>query len=196
MVLSRPVRVKAPKYEDVYHDYTTIVIGSALDSAPIDWRLENSATYSEFQIWESIMDQGFARCRELNSTFGGRLEHALAYRRVDETVASWWNDERSAQDITGGTSSWGDFKQFLRTRFMQQSTELDKVIIPEEVEPLSGLNMQLKRVHDEACKIVDKGQRWSLFQTQCMIKGKHCKLMIDGGSCTNGISKAVVASLV
>jgi hypothetical protein len=35
----------------------------------------------------------------------------------------------------------------------------------DEVEPLSELNMQLKRVHDEACKPVDKGQRWSLFQT-------------------------------
>jgi hypothetical protein len=31
----------------------------------------------------------------------------------------------------------------------------------EKVEPLSGLNMQLKRVHDEACTTVDKGQRWS-----------------------------------
>ena len=65
----------------------------------------------------------------------------------------------------------------------------------EKVEPLSGLNMQLKRVHDEACKTIDKGQRWSLFQTQCIIKGKECKLMIDGGSCTNGISKAMVAAL-
>src|SRR3954469_8248762 len=28
-----------------------------------------------------------------------------------------------------------------------------------------------------------------------MIKGKACKLMIDGGSCTNGISKTMVAAL-
>ena len=28
-----------------------------------------------------------------------------------------------------------------------------------------------------------------------MIKDKHCKLMIDGGSCTNGISKEMVAAL-
>lgn len=65
----------------------------------------------------------------------------------------------------------------------------------EEDVPLSGLNMQLKKVQDDACKTVDKGQRWSLFQTQCIIKGKACKLMIDGGSCTNGISKAMVAAL-
>ena len=65
----------------------------------------------------------------------------------------------------------------------------------EKVNPLSGLNMQLKRDPHEACKTVDKGQQWSLFQTQCMIKGKECKLMVDGGSCTNGISKAMVAAL-
>jgi len=65
----------------------------------------------------------------------------------------------------------------------------------EQVEPLSGLNLQLKRVHDDACITVDKGQRWNLFQAQCMIKGKVCKLIIDGGSCTNGISKAMVAAL-
>ena len=82
----------------------------------------------------------------------------------------------------------------------EKQPDVDKVVVcaeiaVEKVEPLSGLNMQLKRVHDEACKIIDKGQRWSLFQTQCMIKGKHCKLMFDGGSCTNGISKAMVVAL-
>ena len=58
MSSSSSVRVKAPNYEDVYSDYTTTVVGYALDSAPIHWRLEHSATYSEFQTWESVMDQG------------------------------------------------------------------------------------------------------------------------------------------
>ena len=40
--------------DDMYHDYTTVVIGLALDSANIKWRLESSATYIEFQSWESI----------------------------------------------------------------------------------------------------------------------------------------------
>jgi hypothetical protein len=35
--------------------------------------------------------------------------------------------------------------------------------VVEEVVPLSGLNMQLKRVHDETCMTVDRGQRWNLF---------------------------------
>ena len=81
-----------------------------------------------------------------------------------------------------------------RTGSKEDKADVDTILV-DDVVPLSGLNMQLKRVHDEACKTVDKGQWWSLFQTQCMIKGKACKLMIDGGSCTNGISKAMVASL-
>jgi hypothetical protein len=67
--------------------------------------------------------------------------------------------------------------------------------IVEEVVPLSGLNMQLKRVHDETCMTADRGQRWNLFQAQCIIKGKACKLMTDSGSYCNGISKAVVEAL-
>jgi hypothetical protein len=67
--------------------------------------------------------------------------------------------------------------------------------IVEEVVPLSGLNMQLKRVHDETCMIADRGQRWNLFQAQCIIKGKACKLMIDSGSYYNGINKSVVEAL-
>jgi hypothetical protein len=36
--------------------------------------------------------------------------------------------------------------------------------VVEEVVPLSGLNMQLKIVHDETCMTADRGQRWNLFQ--------------------------------
>jgi hypothetical protein len=67
--------------------------------------------------------------------------------------------------------------------------------VMEEVVPLSAMNMQLKRVHDETCMTLDRGQRWNLFQAQCIIKGKACKLMIDSGSYCNGISKLVVEAL-
>jgi hypothetical protein len=67
--------------------------------------------------------------------------------------------------------------------------------IVEEVVPLSGLNMQLKRVYNETCMPADRGPRWNLFQAQCIIKGKACKLMIDSGSYCNGISKSVVEAL-
>jgi hypothetical protein len=36
--------------------------------------------------------------------------------------------------------------------------------VAEEVEPLNGLNMQLKRVYGGACMTMERGQRWSLFQ--------------------------------
>jgi hypothetical protein len=42
---------------------------------------------------------------------------------------------------------------------------------------------------------VDRGQRSNLFQAQCIIKGKACKLMIDSGSYCNGISKSIVEAL-
>jgi hypothetical protein len=35
--------------------------------------------------------------------------------------------------------------------------------VMEDVVPLSGLNMQIKRVHDETCMTADRGQRWNLF---------------------------------
>ena len=98
MVSSRPVRVIV-KSDDVYFDYTTTVVGYALDPATIHWRLESSATYPEFQAWESDMDIGFARCRALDSHFGGHTEYVLAYRRVDETVASWWHEETSVKGL-------------------------------------------------------------------------------------------------
>jgi hypothetical protein len=58
--------------------------------------------------------------------------------------------------------------------------------VVEEVVPLSGRNMQLKRVHNETCMTADRGQRWNLFQAQCIIEGKECKLMIDSGSYSQG----------
>jgi hypothetical protein len=36
-------------------------------------------------------------------------------------------------------------------------------VLVEEDVPLRGLNLQLKKVPDDACKTTDKGQRWSLF---------------------------------
>jgi hypothetical protein len=163
--------------------------------------LNSAATFAEYETWESYMVHGFAWYRTLDSIFGGHIEYVIAYRRVDTKVASWWCDDRSAKGITSKTSSWEDFKHFLRTRFVKKSVDSDKVVVQEvpaevmeEAKPLHGLNMQFKWVYNYACTTVEWDHRWSLFQTQCMIKGTTCKLMVDGGSCTNGISKAMVAS--
>jgi hypothetical protein len=75
------------------------------------------------------------------------------------------------------TYSWEELKSLLRQRFMpadcmvKQASQAMTTIVPsvdtkvdvgkaimEEVVPLSGLNMQLKRVHDETCMTADRGQ--------------------------------------
>src|SRR6266508_5663848 len=43
--------------------------------------------------------------------------------------------------------------------------------------------------------IETKGQQRNVFQSECKIKDKVCKLVIDGGSFTNIISKDLVQAL-
>jgi hypothetical protein len=116
-------------------------------------------------------------------------------------VATWWSEERSANGMTGGTSSWEEFKQFLCARFSERSMESNKVVVQvvqarvaEDDTPLRGMSIQLHKLAT-GDKAVVRNQRWSLFQTQCTIKEKTCKLIIDSGSHCNGISKVVVSVL-
>jgi hypothetical protein len=120
---------------------------------------------------------------------------------VDAQVVTWWREEMCTKGITLGTSNWKDLKQFLRTRFLDKSVVLDKAVVPEvqakvdgDDTPLRGMSIHLHKLSngDEA---VRRNQRCSLFQTQCTIKEKACKLIIDNGSYCNGISRAMVASL-
>jgi hypothetical protein len=41
----------------------------------------------------------------------------------------------------------------------------------------------------------EQGQRHSLFQSQCKIKGQVCRFIIDGGSCNNTVSAMLVEKL-
>jgi hypothetical protein len=149
------------------------------------------------------MVRGFARCRTLDSKFGGPMEYVIAYWRVDTNMAIWWHGDRFAKGITSKTSSWEDFKHFLRTRYLEKSMELDKVVVlevqakvmvDEDDTALRGMSIQLHKLAN-GDKAVVRNQRWSLFQTQCTIKEKTCKLIIDSSSYCNGISKEMVASL-
>jgi hypothetical protein len=89
------------KKEDVYYEYLNIVTGSTFDATTIKWRLASSATPEEFQLWESYIDSGFERCKAFDSNFGGHTKFVLAYRHVDEVVASWWREDMIANDIVG-----------------------------------------------------------------------------------------------
>ena len=63
----------------------------------------------------------------------------------------------------------------------------------DDLPPKSDLNMLVRKV--PSAEIEAKGQRWSVFQMECKIKEKACKLIIDGGSFTNVISKGLVYAL-
>jgi hypothetical protein len=87
--------------------------------------------------------------------------YVLAHRRVDEKVATWRHEERSAKGITGETSSWEEFKQFLRARFLDKSVESNKAVVLEveaKVDgydtPLRGMSIQLHKLSngDEAVR--------------------------------------------
>jgi hypothetical protein len=78
--------------------------------------------------------------------------------------------------------------------------ESDKVVVPEvqaKVDegdtPLRGMSIQLHKLTNGDAA-VRRNQRCTLFQTQCTIKEKACKLIIDSGSYCNGISRAMVAT--
>jgi len=42
------------------------------------------------------------------------------------------------------------------------------------------------------CKDRDETQRENIFNTMCMVMGKICSLIIDGGSCTNVASQGLI----
>jgi hypothetical protein len=59
----------------------------------------------------------------------------------------------------------------------------------------TGLSLMSQEVHRDGSIAIVKGQRSNIFQSECNIKDKVCKLIIDGGSFTNAISSDLVAAL-
>jgi hypothetical protein len=60
---------------------------------------------------------------------------------------------------------------------------------------LNVASLMAHKVQRDDKVIVEPGQRRSIFQTACTIKGEVCKLIVDGGSASNMVSKDVVESL-
>ncbi|CAN6371480.1 unnamed protein product [Urochloa humidicola] len=59
----------------------------------------------------------------------------------------------------------------------------------------SGLSLMSHEVHSDGTISAVKGQRSIIFQSECKIQDKVCKLIIDGGSFTNAISLDMVHAL-
>ena len=58
-----------------------------------------------------------------------------------------------------------------------------------------GLSMMARDVQSDGTTVMVKGQRSNIFQSECKIQDKVCKLFIDGGSFTNAISSDLVHAL-
>jgi hypothetical protein len=111
--------------------------------------------------------------------YGPITRYTTVVDRFDQITTAWWkryNYDMHQKDQSS-TCSWEELKSLLRQRFMpadcmvKQASQAMTTIVPsadtkadvgkaivEEVVPLSGLNMQLKRVHDETCMTADRGQ--------------------------------------
>jgi hypothetical protein len=59
----------------------------------------------------------------------------------------------------------------------------------------NGISMLAQVEQSDGTVVQVKGQRSSIFQSQCNIQDKVCNLIIDGGSFTNAISSDLVAAL-
>jgi hypothetical protein len=76
----------------------------------------------------------------------------------------------------------------------EPAEEIESIYVrPDDVMFAGCTNLMVQRV--EADRIDGQGQRWNIFQTQCLVKDTTCKLIIDGGSYTNIVSKQLVDSL-
>ena len=53
----------------------------------------------------------------------------------------------------------------------------------------------MRRILDSQAVELDDGQIKNIFHAKCLIQGKLCSLIIDGGSCTNVASAKLVSKL-
>ena len=63
----------------------------------------------------------------------------------------------------------------------------------EEVEKTpEGELLMIRRLLGHQLKYMEESQRENIFHTICLINGKVCMMIIDGGSCTNVASARLV----
>ena len=65
----------------------------------------------------------------------------------------------------------------------------------EEEETPEGDLLMIRRLLGGQSKSMEESQRENIFHTRCLINGKVCMVIIDGGSCTNMASASLVSKL-
>eukprot|EP00256_Glycine_max_P066098 XP_025980693.1 uncharacterized protein LOC112998749 [Glycine max] len=91
-----------------------------------------------------------------------------------------------------------------RTMIMKADGEItsESEISEEEVEEeeykeeaMQGDMLMVRRLLGNQMQPLDDNQRENIFHTRCVINGKLCSLIVDGGSCTNVASSTLVTKL-
>ncbi|WZY72210.1 hypothetical protein YC2023_004450 [Brassica napus] len=67
--------------------------------------------------------------------------------------------------------------------------------VEHEEEPVQGRLLVARRTLSLQNKTEEQEQRENLFYTRCLVQGKVCSLIIDGGSCVNVASETMVKKL-
>jgi hypothetical protein len=70
-----------------------------------------------------------------------------------------------------------------------------KIEIDDTDDASDGLSMMARHVHSDGTAVTVPGQRSNIFQSECKIQEKVCKLIIDGGSFANVVSSELVNAL-
>uniref|UniRef100_A0A0D3HU84 Uncharacterized protein n=1 Tax=Oryza barthii TaxID=65489 RepID=A0A0D3HU84_9ORYZ len=73
--------------------------------------------------------------------------------------------------------------------------DIDDSSMDDGAEKNNGLSMLAYAVQRDGSNVDAKGQRCNIFQSECKIQEKVCKLIIDGGSFTNAIRLDLVYAL-
>jgi hypothetical protein len=97
----------------------------------------------------------------------------------------------------GGYSSTSDFDDdtlaLLAANDAGKEEPPDEQIGPDDADHYESLIVQ--RVLSAQMEKGEQNQRHTLFQTNCVIKERSCRLFIDGGSCNNLASSDMVEKL-
>nr|GEY20837.1 transposon Ty3-I Gag-Pol polyprotein [Tanacetum cinerariifolium] len=90
---------------------------------------------------------------------------------------------------------WSSLKTLPEVRYNKVANEFQEEVKLEYAEPLNGEEEQVAYSAQRtlcSLKVSNSSQIYNIFQTKCLVKEKICYMVIDGGSCENLVSKALV----
>ena len=148
-------------------------------------RTENilQAKNDEIVVSKNSFTQSSAEITSKNSSFISSQHE----RKYDSPSAVTFPDDvkkmKAPVEIPQVSSKLG-----LQTSAPSNDNLCDSIADASDDTP-NGLSMSAHVVHSDGTTVDVKGQRSNIFQSECKIQDKVCKLIIDGDSFTNAISQ-------